>query len=745
MKYGLLLGATLFSIGILLKECISGSFLYIGLIFIFLCGVFVCLWKKYLHIKGIIICGVGLLITAGVLRAHIEEIDWQRYSSFAVGHTGSYQVIVAGEPEKVFGKSGKIRLLVDLEHGNFENHERYLLRGKAYVYTAEVEKIISLKPGDRLLIFGKLYPLRFYKNPGKINLEKRAQSQRVLGHIYVKNVKDVVYKNTSHRYIVNRWVYQLKCDVKSYFLKYMDTTRSSILMTLLFGGSYQELPDTVVKDFSVTGIIHILSVSGSHIAVVLSFLFLIGKWLHAPKKIIVIVSIVSMCGYALMASLVPSVIRATLMGILSVTGLLCNRDRDALNLLGGAVLLMLILNPLLLYDISFQLSASASLGILLFFRNVSSLLQKQNWIPFWVSEGIALAISAQLVTLPFVLYNFHAFPVYFILSNLLVTPFLEMALLLGLGASLLFLIVSPIAELFLYIADCFIGYGTAINQQIASFPYASLNLRGLTPLEVLGYYVLLLVIFFRKHLWKFKIGTWFTLLSTLLIGIGIIIEKLCMPSLVVSILDVSPAQVFIVQSIEKTILFIKLPGVIHPCLKEEIESYLSFKGIFSIDVLVLESSELKETTDFSLSIPIKSIWIKGINKENLPFCTQYPAIDRNVKRLMIGKNLRIHSVGNSWGIYNHDKGIMIDRGEFVTLKSKLPINHVVWIQDFYGFKPEILDDKIKILHPEVIVFMEKEFIDEEYKNILSEGLKYPVLNSKDGCIILYCYHHWSSG
>ena len=76
---------------------------------------------------------------------------------------------------------------------------------------------------------------------------------------------------------MNRWVYQLKCDVKSYFLKYMDTTRSSILMTLLFGGSYQELPDTVVKDFSVTGIIHILSVSGSHIAVVLSFLFLIGN------------------------------------------------------------------------------------------------------------------------------------------------------------------------------------------------------------------------------------------------------------------------------------------------------------------------------------------------------------------------------------------------------------------------------------------------------------------------------------
>lgn len=125
-----------------------------------------------------------------------------------------------------------------------------------------------------------------------------------------------------------------------------------------------------------------------------------------------------MLGYSVMAGWVPPVIRAVIMGILSAGGLLFNRDKDALNLLGAAVLCMLLWNPLLLYDVSFQLSAGASLGILLFYRPAAGRLKRISWLPRFIAEGIALSVSAQLITIPLVLYNFHRLPSYFILSNL---------------------------------------------------------------------------------------------------------------------------------------------------------------------------------------------------------------------------------------------------------------------------------------------------------------------------------------
>lgn len=72
----------------------------------------------------------------------------------------------------------------------------------------------------------------------------------------------------------------------------MDPLRLHILMTLLFGGNYNEIPEYIMTSFSSTGIIHILSVSGSHVALLFGFLYFFGKWLHLPKKLVVGGSIV---------------------------------------------------------------------------------------------------------------------------------------------------------------------------------------------------------------------------------------------------------------------------------------------------------------------------------------------------------------------------------------------------------------------------------------------------------------------
>ena len=142
----------------------------------------------------------------------------------------------------------------------------------------------------------------------------------------------------------------------------MNQERLPLLMTLLFGGHYQDISSQIIDDFSVTGIIHILSVSGSHMALLFSFLYLLGRWLRLPEKVTAFSVVTLVLCYAAISGFVPPVLRASLMGILTVGGLFFKREGYALNALGVAAIAMILGNPYLVYDVSFQLSFGASAG-----------------------------------------------------------------------------------------------------------------------------------------------------------------------------------------------------------------------------------------------------------------------------------------------------------------------------------------------------------------------------------------------
>ena len=186
------------------------------------------------------------------------------------------------------------------------------------------------------------------------------------------------------------------------------------------------LLDNEVKEiFTAAGVSHILVVSGMHVG----FLFLLIMWLmrrisKRRRWFVVICGLVVLWGYALLVGLAPSVVRATFMfSMILLFKILGEKYRVKHALCLSATILILI-NPNQLFNVGFQLSYLAVCGIVYFYpllykriKNLKSSLLK------WVLQAIAVTISAQIFTLPIVLYNFHQFPVYFILSNLFVTAF----------------------------------------------------------------------------------------------------------------------------------------------------------------------------------------------------------------------------------------------------------------------------------------------------------------------------------
>lgn len=403
-----------------------------------------------------------------------------------------------------------------------------------------------------------------------------------------------------------------------FFASYMDPVRLPVLMTLLFGGHYSEIPKDIIHSFSVTGIIHILSVSGSHIALLFGFLYFLGKWLGLSMKVTVVPAVLLVLVYAAMSGFVPPVIRASLMGILAVIGVLLERGRTALNLLGAAVAGMLLWNPYFLFDISFQLSVCASAGILLFYEPLRHALARLGKIPPRICEGCALSTAAQVLVLPIILYNFHSFPLYFIPANLIVVPLLEWVIIGGLLAALSSFLLMPLAGGILQFADYFLWAALRLNGFISSLPEASFEAGSLSLAEGILYYIGVAVFCFKRK-WERK-GQY--LLAGIIFAGAILLlaEWAARWETVLLAPDLGADTGTVLISGDAKIVYYKSSGIPSAASGRELDSILGYHGIFDIDVLLLNLEEVKKPVPFEMATRIKEIWAVGGKAETLaPF------------------------------------------------------------------------------------------------------------------------------
>ena len=742
MRYGLLWAATGIAAGILAFSEFSLSWGILAVLYGLCWGILLAAWRLKQVTAVVCICAVLTLLT-GYARMGLEQRVWEKQAHCLSGSEGIYQVVLKEKPSCSVYKSGDMRGLAELEKITYPDGESRDIHGSVYIYFPETPGP-GLLPGDRWYVKGALRPVRLYRNPGKINLAGRYQSKRLLGKIYVENPEEMKAGGVSGKYGVLRQAEIWKGRLRACFYRAMDKDHGPIMMTLLFGGSYDELPEGVIQSFSDTGIVHILSVSGSHISLVLSFLTLAGRWVRLPERIIILLSITGVLGYSVMAGWVPPVIRAVIMGILSAGGLLFNRDKDALNLLGAAVLCMLLWNPLLLYDVSFQLSAGASLGILLFYRPAAGQLKRISWLPRFIAEGIALSVSAQLITIPLVLYNFHRLPSYFILSNLWETPFLEWAMLLGLGASFSLFTCLPLTGICLQAADFFVGLAVKSNYIIAGLPGASFPVRAMTWMEIGLYYWVLLLLVFHDY-WKVRRRAAYGALGvSLFLLLGILAETWYRPSMVAYVLDVSPARAAVIRSGESTVVYVKNASIALPLVSRETDSFLQYLGVKKIDLLLWDDTESREWSPVQLSVPIMNVSAASWENRQItdPVLRRIYGVNKNRSRWRTDEGLYVMGTGPSW-IVSHGKGcLVIDGGKLPGGRRDEHPGHCAWIGGAGRFKGTVTHGKIKRLQPEVAVYTGNKGQQAGEEMALFHHLDCPVKDTRDGMAVLSYRKHW---
>ncbi len=698
-RQGLLWAAIFLSAGVFLYDELSPFGLPYLWAFPLALAVLLLLMSYVRKGKGLALLGGAIFLLAlGMGRMEVADLVWSRQSSWAIGSDGTFQAIVMEEPLVQDGVDGYARYLVDLEEIRYGDGTEKKLSGTAYFYdTAEKE---MYRPGDRISMEGKLHPIRLYGNPGKIDLAGRYRSRRLLGRIYEAERAAPSFVEDSGAYRMGRMAADMKKGLAASFAPYMDPTRLHLLMTLLFGGSYNEIPESVMTSFQTTGIIHILSVSGSHVALLFGFLYFLGKWLRLPKKIVIAFAVVVVLFYAALSGLVPPVIRAAVMGILSVGGVFLEREKATLNLLGAAVLGMLLWDPFYLYDVSFQLSVGASAGILIFYRPLLSYLQKIYYLKNWIREGIALSTAAQVLTLPIVLYDFHAFPLFFIPANLFVTPFLEWVIIAGLLAAAVSLLFVPLAGGTLYVSDYLMWCGLRLNFYLSSLPKASIGTGGMSALASVLYYATVAGLYFRKKLWAKRRLAYGALAAWAALVLAVCISWWMTPPFRVYCPDLGADRGMVLVNGKQNILYYKASGVSSHTANWEWNSFLGYEGIFDADILIINAEDAKETVPLTMTIPIKEIWITGNPSFLSPLWEKQTGERRVMKaaKLSVG-NLIFETNGSTWRIAQGEKEIYLAGKKLMASSPKV---HTLLLS---GGSFQMLSEKgIASIAPDVVLY-----------------------------------------
>ena len=319
--------------------------------------------------------------------------------------------------------------------------------------------------GDLLFLKNKFEDIKTSLNPHQFNYKHYLKKQGINQQVYATH-QEILLLDES-KFSLLRFIDAFRVNIQKSLRRYHFTEDELAVMNALLLGQRQEISKELSDNYSKAGAIHILAVSGLHVGIILLILSFVLKPLERVNKGILIklvLVILFLWFFALLAGLSASVIRAVTMFSAIAIGQFFNKRNAVEHSLIFSMFIILLWNPLFLFDVGFQLSYTAVFGII-WVQPVLSQLWKPTF--FIVDKGwqlITVSVAAQLGVLPISLFYFHQFPGLFFISNLIIIPFL--GVILGLGLVVLVLSYVSILPLFL---EGFYGDIISILNKVVAF------------------------------------------------------------------------------------------------------------------------------------------------------------------------------------------------------------------------------------------------------------------------------------
>ncbi|MEL6833309.1 MAG: ComEC/Rec2 family competence protein [Bacteroidota bacterium] len=351
------------------------------------------------------------------------------------------------ETVRLGAKSHRLRVAVD-EFGPAHAAIIQPVMGKLLVYIAADSTSTSLLPGQQIRFTASVQRIESPKNPAAFDFADWQTRQNVF---HQASVASDEWQLLNAGLSLRGWAYLLRERMLTILQHHLPTDSPAFAVgAALILGKKDALNTEVRNAYAETGAVHVLAVSGLHLGFIAWGLGLLSGWgpfrRHSWRWIRLVCILSGIWLFAFITGLPPSVQRAATMFSAVWIGIALGRKSSIYNTLGASAFLLLLINPFLLFDIGFQLSYLALLGIVFFQPRIYRLLSTRWWLLDKTWALLSVALAAQLTTFPLSLYYFHQFPIYFFLSGIVVV--LAATIILGLGVALfIFSWLEPLAVL----------------------------------------------------------------------------------------------------------------------------------------------------------------------------------------------------------------------------------------------------------------------------------------------------------
>lgn len=392
---------------------------------------------------GKLIVLVSLFVGLSYYQTDLRIIHFNSYTSYYLQQEGEYLGTVVTAPERI-SLNGQEYYKYTIEvHGlhpykNTAKNNYIKAQGRLQVYSKVSTTKYPIRLGEQAIIEGTPKPLFLIEEEGRINLRGRYMSSNTRGRIYDsvyraatdKDLQVFRYKETFSEKLYRKLLFicgSIQASIDKTIAHHLEGPQQVLAQALALGGHYSELGEDTMKDFSYTGLIHILSISGSHIALLLALVYGLGRLIKLRKRTSLIMGILLAIMYCGVVGGDAPVVRATMMSILMCIAYVKGRLYQAKQALCICAILCLVYDSFSIFDVSFQLSFGATYGLLIW---GTVLYERIQWLPKWIKTPLVLCVSAQLLILPLQLYYFHYISIASLLAACIVAPILDVSIIL---------------------------------------------------------------------------------------------------------------------------------------------------------------------------------------------------------------------------------------------------------------------------------------------------------------------------
>lgn len=375
---------------------------------------------RYRHIFGILLNLFLVLLGVLLTVSHQQQSSRLHFSRVSSHEETVFRAVLVEPPE---ARKNSMKLVLEIDRITVGGKVSET-SGRILAYARRDSLSESLAWGDVLLFSQKPEPVKGPANPGEFNFARYLATKNVFHQVYLGSGNFMITGRHQGSFLRKTALAARERLLGAMRSSGIEGKEFAVIAALLIG--YDDLLDAAQRqEYSGAGVVHILCVSGLHVGVIFLiadylFFFLRKKkkfvWLRAGLIIAVI------WAFALITGLAPSVMRAALMFSLITIGKSLNRQSHTYNTLAASAFLLLVMNPAMLYDLGFQLSYLAVIGIVTFQPLIKNLYIPGNKAAKYVWELVCVSLAAQIATVPISLFYFHQFPNYFLIANLIAIP-----------------------------------------------------------------------------------------------------------------------------------------------------------------------------------------------------------------------------------------------------------------------------------------------------------------------------------